>query len=321
MGTGHETRHRRLLRTIAAAILLGTVGLGVFVARRAAPPALPPEPVTPPNAVEPPAADTALAEPIAAPEAVVAAVSGKVELLRGGNWSSVQVGQKVGETESIRALARSTADLALGPKSKLTLSEETELTLARLDGAEHRVRLDRGRVTAAYEPEGERVLRIEDRGGQTVAEAREARFSAMATEGTFVVATETGTVNLASAGASVQVDPGEQSIVRSGAAPSAAAPIPVALLLKVATASKPSVPCEALEGTASPGAEVFVDGSPIAVAADGRFRYPVEDRSKKQFRIVTRDATGRSTEQLVRCRAPPAPPREKIDAVEIRWHE
>ncbi|MGI5864530.1 MAG: FecR domain-containing protein [Myxococcales bacterium] len=291
---------------------------------RTTPPAPPSEPAVAPVAVAPPAADAAATPAVEqppAPEAVVAAVSGKVEMLRGGNWSSLHVGQKVGETESIRALARSTADLALGPKATLTLAEETELTIAKLDAAEHRVRLGRGRVTAAYEPEGERVLRIKDRSGKAVAEARAARFSAMATEGTFVVATETGTVNLASAGASVQVEPGKQSIARSGAAPSAATPIPVALLLRVAAASKPSVPCDALEGTASPGAEVFVDGSPVAVGPDGRFRYRVEGRSKKQFRVVTRDATGRSTEQLVRCRAPPAPPGEKIDAVEIRWHE
>jgi hypothetical protein len=251
----------------------------------------------------------------------VAAVSGKVERLRDGNWASIEVGERLQLRDSIRALPRSKADLDLGPEARLTLAEDSELKLAELSGTVHRVRLERGRVTAAYAPQGERVLRIEDRSGQAVAEARAARFSAMATAGAFVVATETGKVNLSSGSDSVEIAPGEQSIAKPGATPSAARPIPVSLLLKVAAASRPSGPCRTIEGSASPGSEVFVEETRVAVGPDGRFSYEVEDPGRRQFRVVTRDATGRSTEETVRCRAPPPAPKEKIDAVEIRWHE
>jgi hypothetical protein len=305
------------LAAIGGALVLAVVA-ALFLLR--APPALPPSP----EPVAQPALPLTVDAGIPESGAVIATVSGTVERFKEGAWSSVQAGERLHTADSIRAGSRSKADLDLGPKARLTLSEESQLTVAELSGKVHRVRLQRGRVSAAYEPEGERVLRIEGHDGEAVAETRGARFSAMATETGFVVATETGKVNLQSSQGTVEVTPGQQAMVQPGHAPSAAAPIPIDLLLKVATASRPTGKCEVIEGTASPGAEVLVDGVPATVSPDGRFRQTLGPPPKQRVLVVTRDASGRTVERTVSCRAAPspAPPAgEKIDGVEIRWNE
>jgi hypothetical protein len=276
---------------------------------------VPPPPPPPPPAPTPVAAP----RPPAEQEAVVAAIEGQVERLREGNWAALQVGDKVRTQDSLRTGPKSRTDLEIDAKARITIAEETQLSVSALTEAVHRFNLKRGRVAAAYEASGERVLRIEGERGE-VAEANAAHFSVLASEKSFAVASEGGKVNLRAAGTTVTIAEGERSQAIAGEAPTAAAPIPVQLLLKVALAGRKGLgPC-AVEGQADPGARVMVEGEPADVDAEGRFSATPKPGPGGKVKVVTVDALGRTKQQEVLCQAMPAKP-PPIDAVQIRWRE
>jgi non-canonical (house-cleaning) NTP pyrophosphatase len=250
---------------------------------------------------------------------VVAAVAGKVERLRGSDWSTVAVGDRVKAEDSLRTASSGRADLEIGDRSRLTVAGDTQVKIAELTAAVHRFKIRRGRVAAAYQPDGERVLRIERESGDAIAEARAASFSVRATDTTFAVATETGMVNLRAAGKAVDVAAGQLSVAQTEHAPSPAAPIPTAILLKVAAAAH-SDPCSGVEGVASPGAEVLVQGRPATVGANGHFKVKVDDKDAHEVRVEVRDVSGLSREESLAC-APKKPDQQSIDQLKIRWKE
>ncbi|HEY3446639.1 MAG TPA: FecR family protein [Myxococcales bacterium] len=317
---------RRVILAGAAAAGLVLVGLATVLLC----------PRGPAGAAQPAAADAAPALAVAAPpdaatpappaerEAVVATVVGKVERLRGTDWNPVKVGDTVKAEDSLRTAPSARADLEIGDASRLTVSEDTQVKVAELTAAVHRFKIKRGRVAAAYQSDGARVLRIEGEGGEAVAEAREASFSVRATDSTFAVATEVGTVNLKAAGAEVAVGAGQLSVAAADHAPSPASPIPAAVLLKVAAAATVAKadPCSIVEGDASPGADVQVDGAPAAVDPSGHFRAALEaQRGRREVLVVMRDLLGNTREEKIAC----APTRrgdagsQPIEKMKIQW--
>lgn len=275
-----------------------------------------------PAPVENPAPPAPTSAPIEPPaqEAVVASAMGPVERLRGRAWSPVAKGDRVQAEDALRTGATGRADLEVGARARISVAEDTQVKVAELTDAVHRFHLTRGRVRADYEPDGQRVLRIE--GAQAVAEATSAQFSALSTPGAFAVSAEIGSVDLRAAGEAVRVQAGEQSVVRDGRAPSPAAPLARSLLLKVALARGAGAPCAALEGVATPGAELLVDGDPAPLDASGRFRVETPP-GRREIEVVVRDASGRRERQRVRCVAPalPAPTSARIEEMKIRWRE
>jgi len=279
--------------------------------------AAPPDPAPPPPAAEP--APSAPDER----EAVIAAVEGTVERQRGEEWASVKVGDTVKAEDSLRTAPAAHADLQIGDASRLTVSEDTQVKIAELTAAVHRLKIKRGRVAAAYQADGARVLRIEGESGEAVVEARAAQFAVRATESSFAVATETGTVNLKAADTVVAVGPGQVSVAPAGRAPSPAAPIPTEVLLKVAAAALPgaAAPCSVIQGEASPGSEVRIEGEPAALGPDGRFRTPFDAKGRKEVRVVMRDLMGNQREKTLVCAAqrPPQDRPQPIEKMNIQW--
>jgi hypothetical protein len=267
----------------------------------------------------PDAAPSPRAEP-AAREARVAASAGRVERLRGTSWALLAAGERVQAHDALRTAADGRADLDIGARAHVHVAENTQVHLDELTETIHRFRLARGRLAAEYEPDGERVVRIEDAAGGAAAEARAGHFSALSTPGSFAVSAQTGAVNLRAAGVSVRVAPGEQSVASEGRAPSPSAALPRALLLKVAAAGGALAPCSAVEGTAALGAELLVDGESAPTDSLGRFR--AEPRKKgAEVQILARDASGRVEERLVRCPDPAPTPTPRIEEMRIRWRD
>lgn len=262
-------------------------------------------------AVEPPPDP---AEPSAeAGQAIVASVSGKVERSSaGGAWALVRTGERLLERDAIRTAANGGARLQLGEQSTLTLGGSSELGVRQASKDAHGFKLVRGQVAVDHRPELGRTLRIEGEDGQAVASTGGARFSVLASGGTLAVATRTGTVNLEAAGATVAVGGGEQSVARGGRPPSAAAAIPVKLLLKLATEAGQG--CPSVRGVAQEGTEVTVDGRAVATDADGRFviRGPADGRAALQVRL--RHVSGRTETRRIDCSGPSS----DVD-LSIRW--
>lgn len=262
------------------------------------------------------------AAPQSAPvQAVVLSVQGEVERGRDGTaWSAVEPGQTVHPDDLLRTGAHGHTDLAIGQKSRLSIGESSEVSVRELTDMVHRFRLTRGRMAAEYDPEGDRVLRVEDGAGDAVAEAKAARFSLLSTGTGIAVATASGAVNLSARRQTVQVAAGEQSFAPRGGVPLAPSPIPTSVLLKVANAMPGVSPtlCAEIDGKAAPSSEVTVDGAPVGMAADGSFHQIVpRSRGKRSVLVAIRDPAGREKTHTVPCSPMPA----TIDDMAIRWKE
>jgi len=283
----------------------------------------PPARATDSGAERPPGATQQALAALAPQEAVVLSVAGSVERAQGsGAWSRLVPGERLKADESIRTGKSGRTDLRIGDKSTLAVTESTQVTIRELTRAVHRFRLERGRLAVDYKPDGERVLKIESESSGAVAETRGARFSVLSTGSTIAVATETGSVNLRAAQQEVEVREGQTAAVQKGEAPGAPepiVPIPIPLLLKVASAipSENEQLCARVTGTAQPGAEVLVDGVAADVDREGRFNVAVPRKppDKTEVLVAMRDAAGREQSRAVPCDA--LDPR--IRRLGIRW--
>jgi hypothetical protein len=292
---------RRAAIGVAAVVL--TAGLALFFARR-------------PAELEPAAPPPVIA---AAYDASVAEVVGRLERrLATGGWTVVPEGSRLQADDTIRTGAGGRASLVIGTGSRLTVAGGTQLTVRELTAAAQRLRLTRGLVTVDAEQNGSRVLVIESEGG-AVARAERARFTVLSTDTSMAIVTETGAVRLESAGASIDVPAGQQSVAVRGSAPRLLGPLSVALLLKVANAARPGAEvCAIVEGTVAPGSEVSVEGKPVVVGPEGRFVARVRRRpGAKDALVVTRDPAGRAAERKVPC-VPPAAEHDVSDLT-VRW--
>ena len=305
---------RLALGAIAIVIVIGVLGTLASQTLFAVEP--------PPVAARQPAPSPAPEVP-AAPErqeATIVSVEGTVEKLSGtGQWTQAAAGDRLLADDALRTSKTGRAELAIGDKSRLTVTENTQLKVRELTRAVHQVQLTRGRLVASYDADGARVLRIEDESGAAVAETRAAKFSILSNGQALAVATETGSVNLNAAGKTVAVPAGQQAVANAGEAPSAATPIPAEVLLKIARAQQTdSALCVTLEGTVDPGSELEVDGERVSVDAQGRFKADVPRRAGERLaRIAVRDPGGRPVEKTVPCRPEGRAPPVKL---KINWN-
>jgi hypothetical protein len=260
---------------------------------------------------------------VASEEAVVLAAVGNVQrATAGGDWSPVSAGDRLHADDAIRTAKGGSAGLRIGERSRLSVAEASQLSIRELTRAVHRLRLERGRIAVDYEPDGRRVLRIENEASGGVAETTSARFSVLSTGTTVAVATETGSVDLRAADKVVRVAAGSQAMVRRGEAPRAPEQIPVKLLLKVAGTALGPGPrdlCARVEGIAQPGAQVTIDGVSAEVDENGRFSVPVprEPKDKRKVLVAMRDVLGREESRTVPCER--AHPESPIQDFAIRW--
>lgn len=263
-------------------------------------------------------AAAAAGEPL---QAVVVSVEGEVEHGRqGGSWSALAPGETVQTDDVVRTGAHGKTDLRIDERSHLTIDAQSEVSVRELTGLVHRFRLTRGRMAADYDPEGKRVLRVEDESGEVAAETQGARFSVLSTGTTIAVASSSGQVTLRSSGGSVAVGGGETSVAARGRAPSLPGRIPATVLLKVANSisAASAVFCAEVRGEAAPGSAVRIDGAPAELDAFGRFHLRVpRSPGKREALVEILDPAGRRRARRVPC-VPLAAP---IKDMAIHWNE
>ncbi|HEY0095317.1 MAG TPA: FecR domain-containing protein [Archangium sp.] len=256
--------------------------------------------------------------------ATVVEVVGSAEWTHDGKWEALRVGHELAPDDSVRTGPGAKVDLKVGDEaSRLSIPERSEVRVGEVTRAEHTIQLQRGRIDVDYDGREDRVLRVWSENG-TVAETRAARFTMLRNGAKVAVATRGGSVNLSSAGVTVQVAAGQQSVVFDGAKPLAAEPIPLEVLLKVASkASAQDSLCVSLSGKVRVGTEVFVEGEPALVSNDGSFRADVPRREGLgQVKVVAREPSGEIQEVMMACR----PPRgragaRQAESVKFRWDE
>jgi hypothetical protein len=292
---------------VEAALLTAIVVAAAWFIFRATVYVTPPPPAPPPA---PPPPDEAI---------VVAVVGDVVRLSPTGAVSALSVGQRLRAEDSLRTGRGGRTELQMGGRKRLSVAENTLLTFHELGAKVHRLSISRGHIAVDYPEDGVHTLRIESESGEV--ETQGARFSMLATGNAVAVATETGKVNLTAQKSTVAVAAGMQSIALSGKAPSAAEPIPARLLLKVANAAAPAEElCAEVQGVAPRGAEVSVDGAPVALGEDGSFHLRVPRAHDKTSALLsTRDASGRETTRTLYCKG--ASLESRIKDFAIRWRK
>jgi ferric-dicitrate binding protein FerR (iron transport regulator) len=226
--------------------------------------------------------------------AVLVGSRGAVELQRGsGPWGPASQGQRIGASDGLRTPQDAEAELSVdGVRVKLHDRSEIRVTAASSGVLRARVR---GRVESDVEKGKGRVsLQVEN--GETVADSAGGHFLLTAEGKAVVVAATSGAVDVAAAGKSVQVLPGQVTRVESGGALEQ----PTAALKKVLLAvqwpgdktNRSSIP---LAGRVAAGSRVYVNGQPVEVAPSGEFHTDVRLRDGIQkIAVVTIDPLGRT---------------------------
>jgi hypothetical protein len=258
------------------------------------------------------------AGPVSGPaRAEIRALRGVVERGRDGGWAPAAPGDVLAPDEALRTGPASSAALAFATGAILHLDESTEVVVLGATPAREAIRLERGRVAADAAP-GTPGLRVEARGG-IAAEGRGARFTVVAGAGGLAVATETGTVELSTPSATVEVGARARASASPGSPPTPAAPISAEVVLRVAAARGGAVGARCpVSGWVEPGTEVRVDGVLVPVSAAGRFEARAPVPASGIVRVWARDVAGRAAERQVACRATrPAP--APVTDFSVRW--
>lgn len=250
-------------------------------------------------------------------DALVVSAGAGVERRTSAGWAPARAGEALEVTDSIRAGEGSIAEITLGPGTHITVAERSELTVRELTAAAQRVGLVRGRISVDVRPDGTRVLRVEDQSGKVAARGASGRFGVVASAGGLAIASVEGRVSVESAGRSVDVAPGEETVARRDAAPLAPRPVPREVVLRVARQIEERRASVCLVLHADPAAEVWVDGEQVDVPQDGTVVVRLPPRSRqREVAVVMRHATGAVERRTLPCWRYEG----DVSELEVKWH-
>ncbi|RMH38032.1 MAG: hypothetical protein D6689_20385 [Deltaproteobacteria bacterium] len=279
----------------ACALAAAVVALAVAVSRTLFEDA----PVVPADAAPARAAAAPPRPPDAAPAGGVAwvvDVTGVVErATSGGRWTPVAAGDTLSVDDVLRTGTLGRVTIAVGD-AEVRLDPDTVFAVSALTDAVTRVQLGEGRIAATVR-DGGRRFGVAVRGSDAVAETAAGAFSVLsAGHGDATVAATRGEVTLSANRRTVTVRAGQQSVVAPGSAPTAPAPIPPSLFLKVKAPGRVARSREVtLRGRTAPGAVIRINGERVAVDPSGAFEHSVALREgRNRVDVETRDATGRA---------------------------
>jgi hypothetical protein len=174
----------------------------------------------------------------------------------------------------------------------------------------------RGRLAVQGGGSGRR-LRVESDTGEIAASAPGGRWGVVAGAGSLAVAATDATVRVESAGAAVDVAPGQQATAWRGRPPLAPTPVPREVLLRVANALQKRYDglCAIVQGTVDPASEVLVDGRAVEVSADGRFLARVARGPRPSVLVEVRHVAGGVERRTVPCEDD-----ANVSAFEVQWN-
>ncbi|HET8538327.1 MAG TPA: FecR domain-containing protein [Anaeromyxobacter sp.] len=248
---------------------------------------------------------------------VVAADAGVQRSAPGGGWTPAHAGDVLAVADSIRTGDAGTAEIELGRSSRVTVAERTEVTVRELTTAVQRVGLLRGRIGVDVQPDGTRVVRVEDGSGSILVSASRGRMGVVARPDALAVVAEQGDAVIESGGEKVAVPAGHESAAWRGQRPVAPTPVPRELLMRVVRAveDRRSSVCAVVQvGVAS---EVLVGATPVEVPPDGRVVVRVPPRARRRgIDLVVRSAGGQVERQHVPCWEDEA----DVSDLEVRWN-
>ncbi|HEY6101136.1 MAG TPA: FecR family protein [Anaeromyxobacter sp.] len=256
--------------------------------------------------------------PAAAPgDALVLSADAGVERRSAGGWTRARAGDALEVTDSIRAGEGSTAEIALGRRTRITLAERSEVTVRELTAAAQRVGLVRGRIGVDVRPDGTRVLRVEDPSGTVVARGVSGRFGVVASGGGLAIAAAAGRVTVESAGRAVEVPEGAETVAWRGTAPLPPRPIPREVVLRVARRIEERRASACLVLHVDVATELLVNGEQVEVPADGTVVVHLPARTKRrEVAVALRHAGGAVERRTLPCWESEG----DVSALEVKWN-
>lgn len=257
--------------------------------------------------------------PVQVNVARVVAQSGTVEVRRAEaeTWGPIEVGDTLQASDAVRTSSDGQIEVTVG-QIKVRVKERSELRVKTITETALRAQL-RGRAESEVTP-GKGVLELEGEGSDAVARSEGGRFT-MSSDGRGVVAVASvqGRVKLTAAGKDVTVNEGQISRVRPKKAPDRPTKALRRVLLAVdwpdtKETNKRRMP---LTGRVELGTEVIIQGKPIAVDANGRFKAEVSlVNGRQSVAVVAVDVLGRerraSEKFLVDASLPDVEVKEKL---------
>lgn len=254
----------------------------------------------PPGVVEP--------EPV---RLVVAAATGDVTLVRGGVRARLAAGDALRPDDALETAPGARVELA-GGSYQVALEEGGRFDVQEITAELSRFRLGAGVASARVQDDPARAVEIEA-APDVVARSTGGDLAVSRAGEVVAVGVLRGGAELRAGGERVVLRAGEQSVARAGRPPSAPAPIPSSLLLKVSWPKEQTTNQRRIvvTGRTDPGATVILGDERVEVAADGRFTHVIVLREGRQ-RLAARahGVAGSSTEQgpavVLDTRAPDA---------------
>lgn len=285
----------RLRFGLLLGLILASVPLAWWLFLSEPPPPPPPPPVAP-----------VLAVIDAGPrrlEVKLGEVTGTVEIRRGGadgGWAPAQPGDVLSPSDGVRTGDGSYAVLVGDEYWDVKMEPGTEVGIGELSESITKLLLQGGMARASVKGKGRHVFEVRAAGSDAFASTDGGVFTMASNgKGTVAVGTESGEVLFSGNGRVVIVRAGQQSVVLPGQGPSAPAPVPASLLLKVALPGRQTVnrPTLLVRGTAEPGAMVEVQGHVVTVDEQGRFEAPVKlSEGKNTVQVRGRTVGGREAQ-------------------------
>lgn len=248
-------------------MFLGGIALLVLVGAVAYRLLLGPEPGAEPPAEASPAAP--------ALRLAIATVSGEVTVVRGSARTPARPGDELRPDDAIETATGARVELS-GGSYDVALEEGGRFDVEEITAELSRFRLAAGLVSARVDSDPGRAVEIAG-GGDAVLRTRGGEIAVSRSGQITAVGVRRGDAELTAAGRTVALRAGEQSLARAGGPPSAPAPIPASLLLKVRWPEERTTNRRRIvvSGRADPGAIVVLGNERVEVRPDGRFEHVI----------------------------------------------
>lgn len=285
---------------LALVFVLLALGIGLLAQKAL----LEPSPMIAPSAEQTPAVEyTAAATPPVALTANVLDLEGAAEVYdsKSGRWRPLTVKEELADDAVLRT-QRGRVNLRIGETIEVDVSPFSQFRLKELTNRLSKVRLEQGLVTANVTLSEESELVMQVLGSEVEARSKDGSFAVLrGQQGHATIAGKRGTVTVQSAGSSVVIAQGEQSVVAPGEAPTPPMLIPGELLIKLTQGQKKlRYRSTRVDGETSPGAVITVNGVETTTAT-GHFSVNVPlNEGNNSLTVISRDALGREKKQVVR---------------------
>lgn len=212
----------------------------------------------------------------------VARTEGEVTVVRAGVRARIGPGDELRLDDAIETAPGGRVALA-GGSYEVTLEEGGRFDVQEITAELSRFRLAAGLVSANVQDEAGRAVEIQA-SADAVARTTGGEMAVARSGDVVAVGVQRGAAEFRAAGSSVQLREGQQSVAAEGKRPSAPAPLPASLLLKVSWPAERATNQRRIvvTGRTQPGTIVVLGEERVVVQPDGRFTHVVVLREGRQ---------------------------------------